>query len=226
MARVIWKDGHVISVETRTGLYALAQMSREPYLLFFNAFSNDDRWDGVDLASTPILFCQAVTRQFLIHSNVAKRPEIKPLVVTELPTRWIHSTIKFKPRKASIWQGTTHERTLLTHDGAALVEKDVLRHKGGPYAHPSGVFDRIVIESIDPKDDATIDAHELTSLGVFAATNERLYLCHTFGRNVDPEKDLLFDRDMPIDYDVYFDVTQNAEAHRKRLEPLYAFAMK
>jgi hypothetical protein len=223
VARVVWKDGHVISIETRTGVYALAQMSREPFLIFFNAFSTDDKWGHIDLDATPILFCKAVTRQFLQLSNITKQPDIKSLHVTDLPTRWIHPSMKL--RKVRPWVGTPHEREFVLNAGGALVEKEVLRHKGGPYAHPSGVFDRIIIKSIDDSDSDTIDRHELTGLAVFPGTNERLYLCRQFGRNVDPEKDLFFNRDLPLDYLIFTDILRGGtDEELQPLKELYLFA--
>jgi hypothetical protein len=223
MARVVWKDGHVLSIETRTGHYALAQMTREPFLVFFDAFSTDNKWRHIDLATTSVLFCKAVTRQFLQCSNIAKQRNMKPLHLTDLPTRWIHKTPE--SRKVRVWPGTQHEREFIwIGEGGSLVEKDVLRHKGGPYAHPSGVFDRIIIESIAPSDSDTIDRHEIDSLAVFPATNERLFLCHTLGRNADPDKDILFNRDLPLDYATYIDVIRGGTAEELvPLKKLYAF---
>lgn len=224
MARVVWKQGHVLSIETRTGLYALAQMSREPFLIFFDAFSTDNNWGHIDLRTTPILFCKAVVRQFLQCSHVTKHRSVAPLHVTDLPTRWIHATDKFRQVKA--WPGTRHEREFWTvGDGGSLVENEVLRHPGGPRAHPSGCFDRVLIQSIDPSDSDTIDRYELDSLGVFPATNERLYLCHKLGRSVDPDKDILFHRDLPLEYATYIDLIRcEADEERERLNELYSFS--
>lgn len=221
MARVTWKSGHVISIETRTGLYALAQLTREPFLIFFDAFSTDNDWEHFDLTTTPILFCKSVVRQFLQCSHITKHRGIQPLHVTHLPTRWIHATGDF--RKVQAWPGTPHEREFWTiGEGGSLVEREILRHDGGPYAHPSGLFDRIIMESIDPSDSDTIDQHELDSIGVFPATNERLYLCHKLGRNVDPDKDILFNRDLPLDYATYIDVIRCAtDEERDQLKELY-----
>ena len=225
MGRVVWREGHVLSMETRTGIFALAQMSREPYMIFFEAFSTNDTWDEVDLATTPVLFCKAVTRQFLKFSNVTKHPQIQSLEITALPTQWIHQMSD--SRQVRVWPDTPNEKEFITlGDGGALVEKDVLHHQGGPYAHPSGVFDRVLIKRIDPSDDNTIEAHELDTIGIFPALNERLYLCYHFGRSLDPDKDILFDRDLPLDYTTYVTLVGGDAEEVQTIADLYEFAAR
>jgi hypothetical protein len=202
MSRIIWKEGSVISIDTRRGIYVLAQMSRSPYLIFFNCFSHNNQWDAIDLSQTPILFCKAVTRQFMRATEIYKQPHIKPRVINNLPTRWIHPT--HESRRIKVWPDTADQQEFVwIGEGGALVEKDILGHKGGPYAHPSGVFDRIIISSINSSDNATIDQHEIDSIGISPLLNERLYLCYSAGKNVDPDKDILFNRPLPREYSDY-----------------------
>jgi hypothetical protein len=79
-----------------------------------------------------------------------------------------------------------------------------------------------VVRSIDPHDDATIDAHDVTALGVSYATNERLYLCHLLGKNVDPDKDILFNRPLRDEYRTYIDIaTARTAEQRERLRRRY-----
>ena len=75
-----WKSGKVISICLRNGVYILAQMVREPYLVFFNHFNEENNWKGVTLKEEDILFCKAVTRQFLRYSPVAIIKEVNPLL--------------------------------------------------------------------------------------------------------------------------------------------------
>ena len=44
---VPWKEGKVISVRLRDGIYVLAQMVKSPYMVFFNLFSEDNSGEGV-----------------------------------------------------------------------------------------------------------------------------------------------------------------------------------
>ena len=88
-----WKSGKVISICLRNGVYILAQMVREPYLVFFNHFNEENNWKGVTLKEEDILFCKAITRQFLRYSPVSIVKEITPLLDYELPKEWIYSNI-------------------------------------------------------------------------------------------------------------------------------------
>lgn len=203
MSRITWKENKVISIELKGGIYAIAQMIKSPYLVFFDLFKDDSNWDDIDLTNTPILFTHAVTRQFI------KKSEVKAIKVTSvkrlnIPNHWIHTNAG--ARKVTVWEGTEFEKEFITSGkmGASLVEKDIL--KDGKYDHPSGVFDKVLIKSIDNDDSETINNHELTSVEIYPNLNERLYLCYKLGKNIDPQKDLLFDKDLPKEYKTYIDI--------------------
>ena len=95
---------------------------------------------------------------------------------------------------------------MMLPSGASLVLKDVEGHQGGPYRHPSGVFDELLIPTLSATDEGVVSDHEVTSLGAFPELNERLYLCHKMGRRVSPWADLLLDRPIPEAYSVYLDI--------------------
>lgn len=203
MSRITWKENKVISIELKGGIYAIAQMIKSPYLVFFDLFKDDCNWDDIDLTNTPILFIQAVTKQFIKKSEV-KEIKIAPAKKLNIPNNWIHPDAG--ARKVKVWEGTEFEKEFITlgRMGASLVEKDIL--KDGKYDHPSGVFDKVLIKSIDNDDSETINNHELTSVEIYPNLNERLYLCYKLGKNVDPQKDLLFDKDLPKEYKTYIDI--------------------
>ena len=75
-----WKSGKVVSIRLRNGVYVLAQMVREPYLVFFNYFKEENSWKEVTLKEENILFCKAVTRQFLRYSPVTIIKDLDPLL--------------------------------------------------------------------------------------------------------------------------------------------------
>ncbi|WP_437615499.1 hypothetical protein WMF20_18700 [Sorangium sp. So ce834] len=213
MGRVTWGEGNVIDVETRRGLFVLAQMCRSPYLLFFRHFRRDRDWQGTRLAPTDVLFCTAVTRQFLGSSTIGRVKGVAPLNVN-LPTVWIHPDAT--SRRVTVWEGTPHERSFITIGrGGALVRRDVNCHAGGPFKHPSGVFDEILEPSI--ADIETIERHELTSIAVFPLLQERLFLCHGAGKSVDPEKHLLFDLPMPLDFEPYIALIAASTEEERRV---------
>lgn len=55
MKRLRWKEGLVLSVETRHGVFTLAQMSREPYMFFFDVFSAGSPWEPSALEGGGVL---------------------------------------------------------------------------------------------------------------------------------------------------------------------------
>ena len=69
----------------------LSTMVREPYLVFFNHFKQENSWKGVTLKEENILFCKAVTRQFLRSSPVTIVKDLDPLLDYRLPKEWIYS---------------------------------------------------------------------------------------------------------------------------------------
>lgn len=196
MQKVTWKANRVISIETRRkdenrkeNVYVLAQMINKAQLLVYNLFSTDNKWDNIDLSKAPILFCTYVTRQFITNSNVFIQ-DIEPLKDYEPPKYRIH-TIGACVRRITLWEGTKDEKEImiLGEGGGKLIEGDI----NGP----------VIMEQIPFTDNETIDKYELTNVRIYAEFNERLYLCYKFGKNVDPMKDLVFNRPIPLEYKEY-----------------------
>lgn len=205
MGRVTWKDRAVFSVETRKGLFTLAQMARSPFVFFFDCFQEENHWDAHTLVEREPLFCVSVTKQFLKQSQIEKQKQVLARSDLAIPDRWIHPSATRVRR--TIAAGTALEREAFLPAGAALVLKDVMKHEGGPYRHPSGVFDDVLVPDLSAVGAEHSQGHEMTSLGVFPALNERLYLCHVMKRRVAPWADLVLDRTFSTDaYAVYLDI--------------------
>lgn len=200
MSKLRWNDGRVMSVRLRDGSYVLAQLLKRPYIAFFSTFSDSDDWP-VDAAETSnVLFICAVTGQFQKFSEIIPHSEVRSAVFDELPSLWI-SRYSEGSRRVTVWRGTPRERSFLTlggRPGGRLIEK----HIDGPVVHDPPV----VMEEIPLDDDETIDAHELTSIWTYPNLNERLYLCKTLGRVVDPQKDVIFDRPIRDEFATYLDI--------------------
>lgn len=197
MPRVLWREKKIISIETRKGVFVLAQMLKSPYLMFFDIFREVCEWDDVKPAELSSFFCCAVTRQFISSSNV-KQQKLNPVEFDELPRRWIQTDSKSGFVLA--WEGTKHEKKIYVIGvrGGALIDRDI--RKGGSQ-------DKTVIQQrIEFEDNETIDNHELTGIEVFPLLNERLYLCYLLRQVVDPYKELIFKRPLPLEYERYFDL--------------------
>lgn len=200
MKRVIWRANQVISIETRRrdenrkeNVYVLAQMINRAQLLVFNLFNTDNNWENIDLNKALILFCTYVTKQFISCSNIYKQ-KVEPLKEYKPPVYQIHM-LGIRARKITLWEGTADEREImfLGDGGGALIEGDI----------GNCIY---IMPEIPFTDNETIDKYELTNVRIYAEFNERLYLCYKFGKNVDPMKDLVFNRPIPIEYKEYIDI--------------------
>lgn len=199
MKKVIWRANQVISIETKRkdenrkeNVYVLAQMINKAQLLVFNLFNKDNVWDNVNLQEAPILFCASVTRQFIKNSNIFKQ-KIEPLRDYQ-PPKYRIDPIGTEVREVTLWKDTADERKILTLG------------KGGGRLIEGNVGERIIMPEISFTDNATIDKYELTHVRIYAEFNERLYLCYKFDKNVDPMKDLTFNRPIPLEYKEYMDI--------------------
>lgn len=198
MKRVVWRTNRVISIETRCkdenraeNVYVLAQILDESRLLVFNLFNTDNKWDNVVLSEAPILFCAYVTRQFIANSNVFVQ-KIEPLNGYR-PSEYQIQMDAAGIRKIPIWKGTPHEReVLMMGSGGGWLVKGTVRKE--------------IVSEIAFTDNETIDRYELTNVRIYAEFNERLYLCYKFGKNIDPMKDLIFNRSIPLEYEEYMKI--------------------
>ncbi|MCD8455103.1 hypothetical protein G1K75_12455 [Tenacibaculum finnmarkense] len=196
MARIHWKENKILSIETRKGLYVLAQMIAEPYLVFYNTFNTNQDWGNVDLENIPVLFHTAVAREFLNFSNITTIKSIKANKKEDLNPKRIKTESIY--RNVKTWEGTDKEIDfLIKGEGGILIEKS-------PYVNVSFGEEKVLKHKIDAiHDSELIDDSELERILFSPGLNERLFLCYKYGKNVDPLKDLIFNRDIPLDYEVY-----------------------
>ncbi|MHB8974311.1 MAG: hypothetical protein ACYC3X_28600 [Pirellulaceae bacterium] len=198
MGRLPWKKDKVFAVETRPKLWAIGQMLEDPYVAFFDLFTQKPADMAVDLGKCRVLFVCAVTRQFIGRSSTM-RLTLAPRKPIEIPTLWIKAYPGTDERSDEeqivVFKGTKHERRTWMWPGARLVKES-----GRRYCSPKFVAD------IDPNDEATVVSYELTNIRMYPELNERLYLCHKLGKNVDPLKDLILRRKIPLIYKRYVDI--------------------
>jgi hypothetical protein len=198
MTAIRWKDGSVISLRLKTGDFALGQLMKFPYIAFLDAFSATDEWKQTAVETARVLFYCAVTKQFLQMSDISIQKSVRPAQLAGVPTRWIK---RFPgSRMVTVWKGARNERTFLDmseRPGGQLVEQDLT-------APVSSSSSRSIIQNeIRLDDNTTIDSHELDVIEVYPYLNERLLLCMKLGRNIDPGKDILFDRELPPECEDY-----------------------
>lgn len=198
-------------------------MLKRPYLRFYNTFKENKNWGKTDVSTLETLFLKGVTtRSFLKFSNVTVVKDAIPDLERKDSDVWINGFTG--SRKVKVWENTEDEKEfyiLGAKAGGNLVEKDL--NKGGIYDHPSGIFDKIIIENIPLNADDIIDKHETMSLGVFPLTNERLYQCYKAGKNVDPSKDLMFNREIPKAYNIAIEIMSGGGSKENKEKILYTY---
>ncbi len=197
MARVIWKEQAVFSLKLKDGSLVFGQMLKSPYIVFFNKFLDKlEECTDLILEELDILFFCAVSTQFLKHSSINKLKNVSAREFDDYPQYWLQ---RFpSAREVTIWDNSDDELTFMiigSPPGGQLIEKDI---------YATGIQNpTIVNDCIELTDEKTIESYELTGIWPFPQLNERLYLCKKAGRNIDPGKDLLFNRQLPKEYLVY-----------------------
>lgn len=84
-----------------------------------------------------------------------------------------------------------------------LVKKDIWGDTCN--THPFGIYRREICRLTD-KDYSRIINYELATIELYPNLNERLYLCYKFYRNIDPEKEIIFKQEIPLEYKNYLDI--------------------
>lgn len=209
MSKIPWKENKVLSIETRKGLFVLAQMIKEPYLVFYNLFSQNQEWKNVDIDKQPVLFYTAVAREFINSSNIITQ-KILASKRSDLDKLRIHVHKNY--RNITLWKGTHREiEFLIMGEGGMLIEKD-------PYGSGFTEDQKIIKKNIDSDDNETIDKHDLDRILFYPGLNERLYLSYNLGKNVDPLKDFEFNRKVPVEYEVYAKLYSNKITEKEWLK--------
>ena len=187
----------------------MAQMLIEPFLRFYKTFANNNDFGKIDLKNYDTLFTIGVTRQFLKYSSTVDLKLAVPDKDRSESDLWINTYEGY--REIIVWENSEMEKQLYImgeRAGGRLVKKDIWWTPSPDQPvrkHSSGVFDSVVIDEI-PLNSTLIDQHELTNLGTYPYLNERLYLCSEVQRNVDPIKDLTFDKQIPKYYNVAIEI--------------------
>jgi hypothetical protein len=185
MAKTNWKPNSVFSLLLRKDIWAYGQMLNSPYLVFFQMFSaKKDRSSEAFRVAKPLFFC-ATVKQILKEPievmDWSPRNDMSP------PDHWIKSHPG--SRNVKYWVGTKDEVEFLSMEekpGGILVQKSIL---------PNSTGDRTVVKKIGVSEKSVIDSHELDVIWTPGLLRERLFVCHLAGKNIDPLKDIKFDRE-------------------------------
>lgn len=212
MSIIRWKENRLISIKLRNGKFILAQLLQAPYMIFFNLYNNSAIWSDINIEEKNIIFCHAVTRQFIKSSECSVITNISPLVNYTPPTEWIHAV--HSTTKVLHINNTSDRTVVLIAKDPMLVRKYILNSEKN--TDPSGIYEKVLQYDLKPKDFDKITSIELTTIEMYPYLNERLLLCHKFNKNVDPYKEIIFDQTLPDEYLDFVNILTN-EVDPKKL---------
>lgn len=196
-----WKENRLISIKLRNGKYVLAQMLKDPYMIFFNQFKETNHWEEIQLSSDDVLFCRAVARQFVKLSHAAIVKDVAPLRDYVLPKVWLY--VGDGSHRKQIQLKNQSYNLIVSGDYYSLVERDMEDHRNNTI---SGIYKKVLLEQIDKSKYEDLNGIEDMSIDMYPNLNERLYLCSLEGKNVNPYMDIRFDKDLPESYEAFLDV--------------------
>ena len=200
-----WKEGKLISIRLKNNVYVLAQMVKEPYLVCFNLFTKDNDWQGVLLSENKVLFCHAVTRQFIRSSDITLVKELKPLKDYKLPRKWIYGGLG--SRKRILFLNGKEREVLIPVGYYSLVERDLEVYEKNRI---HGLFQKVLIENISQEHWDEIENIEDMTIATYPNLNERLYLCYLAGKNINPTLDIDLGKEIPESYETFVDIITGA----------------
>ncbi len=193
--RVALRTGQVRTIRLRNGHYAVMQVLGDSQVAVFDCFQEQDDLDGLQLRADAVLFTCTVLKSVWVRSVSSTHPEVAPVSGLEYDDTRIDLGGGF--REVTLWAGTADERTFLMMGAGKNSVRRVERQEGR------------IQERLEPigRDEYDKTSHlELTNLCDYPSFNERLYLCELFGRNIDPLKEIAFNRQLDPRCRTYVDI--------------------
>ena len=94
--RINWQENDVLNIKISDNLFTVAQMLKEPYLMFFQISNMDGQWKELHLSEIPNLFCIPVAREFLTKrvENKVKSDNVADSSI-QIPKFWIIPHLNF-----------------------------------------------------------------------------------------------------------------------------------
>ena len=204
--KIIIRENNVLAVETRSGLFVIAQALKHHTLVFFKLFTTTPLSFNADLNHAEYLCCVTPVKSFFKRANILKL-KIPPASDMEHYSRQNHLALDLTDYRLEtfIAYAGTKDEIMIPHipvGGFRLVDwkLQTLQHLS------------------KEKDIDIINEYQFDTMGVYGELCERLYLSYRYGRYVEPLKDLRLGN-VPKEYKVYFQIVagQISEEEWKKL---------
>jgi hypothetical protein len=184
----------VYSVKLRKGGYALLQtLDDSCQIAVFDEFRNEPDWDGVKLLQDRVLFYCYVIKNFFQNNHISKVKSVSPCERLSFPNEAI-SLNGFK--KITLWKKTKSQREI-GFIGETISVCTTTWNTGRP---------KLSYRRLSQEDYASVKHLELAGLRAYPELNERLSLCHELGFNIDPQKEIAFERPLNHQFETYVDI--------------------
>jgi hypothetical protein len=192
MAKTVIRENNVLAIETRTGLFVIAQALKHKTLVFFNLFTTDPLSFQSDLNEAEFLCIITPTKGFFHNTEIIKL-EIKP---AEGLVRYRGQNRLKRKSSAATFDAKVYENT----SDEVVIPCCFL----GELKLVDSQLNTLKLLSKE-KDSDIIYSHQLDSMGVYGELNEKLYLSYRYGKYVEPWKDFIMGNP-PLEYKVYFQI--------------------
>lgn len=190
--RFVWRTDKVISLRLRNGQFTLLQLLDGKWrFAAFDIFRDRDEWDDVDLSNERTLFTNIAVRQFFVSSDLVQQKKVKAASGVQYEEDRISGGDKTTEYR--LWEGTPNEFEITLIGGGPNELRKIVDYQ--EYYTP--------IANSEYEDYLHI---EMKGVQNYPYLNERLMLCSELGRNADPEKELKFERELPVEYRPYFEM--------------------
>ena len=191
-----WKENKIFSVKLRNGHFSLLQMLKaKGEVIVFNIFKEKDDWDGVELTKEKVLFSCCLLDSVLKRSEIQVHKKINPYAGFKGLDKKIDITGGF--REVTLWKNTKNEISFGMMGGGNNKIRELARENG----EIKEKYTEIDIDEYQKYKNL-----ELTNLCDYPSFNERLYLCEIFKSNIDPLKELAFDRSLDVRLHTYISI--------------------
>lgn len=199
--RFIWRNDKVVSLRLRNGQYTLLQLLEGKWrFAAFDIFRESDEWDDVVLSNERVLFTNIAIRQFFVASEILEQKAVAPASGVHYEEDRISAGDK--PTKYRLWENTPHEFELTLIGGGPIQFRRIVDYQ----------------EFFTPIANSEYENYlhiEMKGVQNYPYLNERLMLCSEMGRKADPEKELKFGRELPIEYRPYFEMLAHSDSFAK-----------
>ena len=186
MGRVNWKENQIVSIQLKDGNHALFQMlSIKGWIAVFNVFDVNDKWEGINLTEDSILFKNfIISKTIFPKSKTIIHKNIEPIKNIGIPEIKINTGAS--SRKIKVWENTPKEEELIIIGGGDNLLK---------IENPKDIFN-LEYRPLSIKEYEEVKQYELENLRIYPEFNERLWLCSKLKMNIDPLKELAFNREL------------------------------